>query len=367
MPFPAGGYEDLDAAAADGVVHYWPMDEESGGTVADVVGGVHGVMFGDAVGDSIVSGPFTRARKLTYILNENTVEDAIVFNPGGAVDTDFDYGAWTISMAVRLVTVDGYNQLLFLAPSQFVCQERFDLWVNNWDFPGDDEHLFFGTFNCSSNSLVPDGSPIPAATSIQWGRLTAVYDGATGELTLYYNGITGRTVSAGLEVLKVKAAPWAAGAFYAANTETISDSLDGELADLAIWDRALSSQEVANLWNSGDLSPVVLGGGAGPSDPDPGDEWEPLPEIPGAIVLSTHIGGGDETMTTGRYTSPEYDAEWSGFTGNYSSIDSGAAVYPRRFQVDTPEIQAEVRDPAEGARTADYDMAIPIDMLDLEV
>jgi hypothetical protein len=86
-----------------------------------------------------------------------------------------------------------------------------------------------------------------------------------------------------------------------------------------------------------------------------------------AIKLDTHIGGGDQSITPSRATSPPYDPEWDGFTGNYSIPNEGAEMYPRRFQVTTPEIEAAVRDPMEAGTGAQYNIAIPDDLLETEV
>lgn len=84
------------------------------------------------------------------------------------------------------------------------------------------------------------------------------------------------------------------------------------------------------------------------------------------IVLSTQIGGGDATQTTGRYTSPEYDPELPGFAGNYSRIDTGSELHPRRFMVDTPAVEAEARDPVSAEQPAEYLVEIPHDDFSVE-
>lgn len=84
-----------------------------------------------------------------------------------------------------------------------------------------------------------------------------------------------------------------------------------------------------------------------------------------AIELATQIGGGDETQTSGRPTSPPYDPDLPGFAGNYTFQDPGAEVYPRRFLVMTPEVEAAVRDPVSAEQTAIYDIEIPNDLFEV--
>jgi len=339
------------------------MSETSGAHVGDVVGGVSGQMLHDTVGmgESIIDGPFTKARRFHY----NSTDDVLIINPAGDVDPQYEYEAWTVSMVIRAWQVNQWNSVLSLQPLAGLCSQSLGIDLIDWG-DGIGESLFRSTFSCSSNSLVPFEDPILPATLDQWGRLTLLWDGVS--LRSFYNGIPGTVVHEPVnhQPLRVVAVPWSIGGFL--HDGQAIDVLYGAIADLGIWDRALSTEELQNLWAGDAPNPIVVLGGGGPDpDPDPGDTWEPLPVIPGAITLGTQIGGGDEAETTGRYNSPEYDPELDGFAGNYSARNPSAPVYPRRFLVRTPEVEAEARDPVAAEGNALYEIAIRNDELSTEV
>lgn len=82
------------------------------------------------------------------------------------------------------------------------------------------------------------------------------------------------------------------------------------------------------------------------------------------------ISGGGTTLPTqlgGLSTSPPYDPDRDGFSGNYSWVDNdvGQEPYPRRMAITAPEIPAELRDEHKVAMAAEYEVAIPGDPLEL--
>lgn len=105
---------------------------------------------------------------------------------------------------------------------------------------------------------------------------------------------------------------------------------------------------------------VMLGGGA------INDALTPPAFDTTAAIPPT--GGGDlPTQIGGLSTSPPYDEDLDGFSGNYASSDNdvGQDDYPRRFAVPAMEIPEEIRDEwvVEVAQT--YRVAIPNDRLEL--
>lgn len=105
---------------------------------------------------------------------------------------------------------------------------------------------------------------------------------------------------------------------------------------------------------------VMLGGGTA------SDALTP-PPFDTSAASPPHGGGSLPTQIGGLSTSPPYDEEMDGFSGNYSTIDNdeGQEPYPRRFTVPVPEIPEANRDEwlVEIART--YQVAIPNDTLEL--
>jgi hypothetical protein len=105
------------------------------------------------------------------------------------------------------------------------------------------------------------------------------------------------------------------------------------------------------------ISIKVMRGGGTVSDPliPPASVNEPQPGPSTTIELPTQLGG--------RTTSPPYDDELPGFAGNFST--GAGEQYPRRFDLDAPEISAELRDERTVPVEATYRVAIPNDLLEL--
>lgn len=77
MPF----YPTIPDAEADGLIHYWPMSEQSGATVADIIGGWNGRLVGvndtptsSEIADSIVAAPSESGRDLGARYVDDTTE-----------------------------------------------------------------------------------------------------------------------------------------------------------------------------------------------------------------------------------------------------------------------------------------------------
>lgn len=83
----------------------------------------------------------------------------------------------------------------------------------------------------------------------------------------------------------------------------------------------------------------------------------PAGSVPILITLSTQLGG--------RNTSPVYDPELLGFSGNYSVTTAGVEPFPREFKVEMPEIPADHQDDYQVVSNKTYRVAIPNDLLEL--
>ena len=105
---------------------------------------------------------------------------------------------------------------------------------------------------------------------------------------------------------------------------------------------------------------VMLGGGTA------NDALTPPPFNTTAAVPPT--GGGElPTQIGGLSTSPPYNEDLDGFSGNYASSDNdvGQDDYPRRFAVPAIEIPEDIRDEWVVDVSQTYRVAIPNDRLEL--
>jgi hypothetical protein len=95
-----------------------------------------------------------------------------------------------------------------------------------------------------------------------------------------------------------------------------------------------------------------------------------LPEAPSTvpsgapgetIILPTQLNGSPLEPST-----PPYDPDLLGFSGNYDPFYvSGEPPYPRRFDIEAPEVLADSQDEATGEATQVYNINVPTDILEL--
>lgn len=105
---------------------------------------------------------------------------------------------------------------------------------------------------------------------------------------------------------------------------------------------------------------VMLGGGT------INDALEP-PAFDTTAATPPAGGGALPTQIGGMSTSPPYDEELDGFSGNYATTDNnvGQEDYPRRFAVPAIEIPEAIRDEWVVEVSKTYRIAIPNDTLEL--
>lgn len=112
------------------------------------------------------------------------------------------------------------------------------------------------------------------------------------------------------------------------------------------------------------ISIAVMRGGGSITDPltVPPFSVEPQPDP----YPPSPYPGGLPNQIGGRSDVPPYEEELDGFSGNFSVSDIlDPEIYPRRFSLTAPEIEAERRDELEVPLAATYRVAIPNDLLEL--
>lgn len=92
----------------------------------------------------------------------------------------------------------------------------------------------------------------------------------------------------------------------------------------------------------------------------------PAPASQASVPAPGAAGLGNtsrETFIGGRVDAPEFEEQWSGFSGNWTSTEPGAHLYPRRYRLDLPAIEPDRRE----ARTAELERAITVRIPDDEL
>lgn len=269
-------YLNLAAAAADGLVHYWPMNETSGSVVADALGGWDGELFPD----------------YNVVLDPAQIASTIVAAPTGL---GRDVGAIWTGPSASESTSDEYVPIQLPAPSfsitplpQLSLRFRFYLSSNvpTADSYSDDVYLLlFGSAVKETSVALFDYSGTGAEVSFQaageypaanvsspfvpgeWHDVVIV--GSSAEAKLYVDGsliLTGPGANNypiygdGSALPSFLGSAWR---YYTNAGEGIYDAVvyrsavDGIIQDVAVWNRAIDAVEVADLWAEGMEVPLV--------------------------------------------------------------------------------------------------------------
>ncbi len=237
------------AEITDGLVGYWPLDEGSGTTTADVWSGTHNGIVEN--GATWVTGKIGSALDFT----------------GGAGGGDV-----SITQHADLMPVDAFSVQAWAS-----WDSHTTTWagiVSNSFDTGDDEsgYILFGwnydsawfgqRTNATEYTEINGGT---VGTGI-WRHLVATYDGSF--MRIYVDGSeTGSTAKSGPVDYVTEPEELSIGRFHDDNEDV---SFDGQIDEVALWNRALTPAEVVELYNGGTGTPLDLVHTA-PHDPDPGD------------------------------------------------------------------------------------------------
>lgn len=253
MAFPAGGYADAAAALADGMLHYWPMDEASGTDVADAVGDLDGesITGGYPQTNSIQPGLFGNGRYCFEHISE-LGSNGIKITPSTGEGTG-ELAAFTVAIWVNPEWVDGfYSYAGFGYPFSagqvaFGCDNPGKLWMQY----GATGELYFE----SAGGVISTGA---------WSLLVVTYDGST--IKLYCNTTEVASESTAATRLRHRYGWSALGALPDPNVYGVGYDALATIDEAGIWSRALSPTEIAEIYNGG--TGTVLVGAAGPATAD---------------------------------------------------------------------------------------------------
>ena len=212
----------LPPVSAPGLVAYWNFDEANGNIAHDVTGnGNDGTLNGEV---NWVTG-YIGASALNFHGAGNAVANVSVPNAGSLQFTakqSFTLSGWFLPGGLR-----GTDEAA-IAKSRDVGK-YYGIWINSankWVFRG------------------PEGDVVgSAATTTTWQNVTAVQDGTTGTRTIYVNGVSAGTGPA--------QAGDGAGNLWFGQAKGVTNPYPGVIDEVRIYNRALSSTEVATLMSGG--------------------------------------------------------------------------------------------------------------------
>ena len=229
---PLSGGEGI----AFGLVSYWPLDAD----LLDAADDNHGTEDGGVI-------PF-EAGKFDNAINLNGSQNVLI-SGGDESEFDFTGGSMTVSVWCTAAAIDTNWQCLIAKGEG-----------NGWRVHrrgGDEPPEFAWT---GGNGDTPShGTPIMIGTDPEtWHHVVGVTDGATQIESLYIDGVEVATKEGA--VLEDRGNRMRIGD----NPEGAGRGWNGKIDDVAIWARALSADEIAEIWDEGDgvSIEVLLGGGA---------------------------------------------------------------------------------------------------------
>jgi hypothetical protein len=216
-----------------GLIGYWPFDEGSGGSAADLSGNNHNGI--------LANGPVWTAGKVGAALRFDATDDTNDDNdPRILIGNTFDVSGipFTLSAWVNPVDFNDYRAILSKRDSVDPSKRRFD-----WGF-----NISSGTNYLQGKSAISFTAP-PANT---WTHLTIV---ATSASTLFYvNGTLAKTLD-GFEIGTSDTANTVIGG-TGERPGGDNDPFKGTIDELRVYNRALSTAEIQQVYFfSGDSTP----------------------------------------------------------------------------------------------------------------
>jgi len=221
------------SAPTSGLVAYWNFDEVSGGTAGDSIGGNTGIL---------VNGPAWTTGKIGNALDFDGVDDYVNVGTNSALNITGDV---TVSAWVKHDTSLGADVVVGkLGNSLLPYSIRID---------GNDYVNFDQMNGTAPQSTLTSNGKVPLGI---WTHVAVVRSGGTR--SIYINGTLDKGPTAYTKAGGASTVPFVIG-----NISTIgSDYFDGAIDDVRVYNRALSSFEVQDLFASatgttGSQPPVI--------------------------------------------------------------------------------------------------------------
>jgi len=243
---------------AEGLVAYWPLDEGAGTTTADASGNGNDGTFVDA--PVWVSGKFGSA------LDFDGSNDAV--DCGNPPILDFGTGDFTISCWVNVGAQDNDEAIFGKGDRGGTC---YFLKIRD-DGSGDIKLRL----DDGSTQLDPDTDDHPGLyTAPGWHHLVAMR--RTIKIHVYVDGVDDQGVAGHGDSDIPAGYDLSATSLHNAYIGAIEDTpvgrwFDGSIDDVAVWNRALTVDEIGYLWNNGIGNPIEVIPPGQASDPYPPDE-----------------------------------------------------------------------------------------------
>lgn len=233
---PAAGFNpDTTSSLKNNLIAYWKMDETSGANVQDWVGGYNATATANA---TVIDGKISKGR------NIGAQSSYLSVTPIEAFSTD-------------TMTVSGWVKPTSFGAGNFATIFNYRPTANNagmtLEYAGYDNGYGQGQIQCqvfvenAQGQLIGAGMQSPVGSKLtagQWNHVACSYDGTTAKM--YINGAQVQTGQAVGKLKRVANMKIEMGRNIVSN-----ESLNGGLDEIGYWGRALTQQEITNLYNGG--------------------------------------------------------------------------------------------------------------------
>ena len=233
-------YADQAAAVADGLLHYWPLDETSGETAVDLISGLDGLVnnIGSHNADlAIADTPLAKGRDVSFFGTSQASDFLNVNYDPSAFDINTFFSEWTFrgrfyyrGAAYPAEGVSpfkiGQNGAGMTEVSIFIFNDKVSLY---YESGGIDDTV--------------------ALTLNTW--VEVVVTCTAGTISLYINGaLIGTDAESGVLHPYVTEGHFGGLSTVASQSGWLY-SLDGIIDDIGFWNKAFNATEVSTLYNSG--------------------------------------------------------------------------------------------------------------------
>lgn len=231
-------------AAASMLIGHWPLDETSGIIAEDLINGNNGT-WGNPDGFNLewTTGQIGGAARLSDLGGDSffrieTINQLITSN------------ALTLTAWIDPDENPGYNGIFMTRTIDGQTNNSWGLAFENTAAAGNhlDSRVDKDPVDSAPDTLLPDGG---------WYHVALVWDGTTGTHTQYINGEESGTAGGFLmrQILSTSG-PWFIGYDDCCGGDR---DFNGLIDDLGMWNQALTSQEIAGIYEDG-LNGIGIGG-----------------------------------------------------------------------------------------------------------
>jgi len=228
----------------DEVAHFKMNDNLATTAVINDVG-TNGVLGGgDNTDDLSVAGKINTALNFNGSDDHVDIADDDIYSP-----TDMSISLW---MKADTLASDG----LYMAFSKFGITDYRDWYIAAYDDDSDGDCQI----RCYVENTNDDGATVQGTTTLStgtWYNIIATYDGSTGVLNAYLNNSSEGTDTSSAYGVHNSTAGVMIGARYPASPERF---FDGAIDDIRVYDKILTVNERAEIYNSGSGTEGDVGG-----------------------------------------------------------------------------------------------------------